>query len=389
MRSQYIKLFIYNYLYLLGLEFAFKIAILKTYDIGFFYILLFSLPIALMLTFFSSLFKRKNINRFISILIWLVLLFIAGAESVYYSFYRTICGFSALMYGGQVAEFADQIMIHIKGNAFVIATYASLCLLLIVLSATKKITHERFCLKETIALFIGTWFMGMTSLELQLNHVEDAKNLYFKTNDLMQSTNTFGMQTAILLDTIKLAGHFEEDIEIKETKTYQKEDSVVYNVTDIDFEALIKKEKDKTVAGMHAYFMGSEPTKQNQYSGIFAGKNLIFIVAEGFYPIAVDREITPTLYKLVNNGFVFNNFYQPIYNCSTSDGEFINSLSILPGVATCSMKSTSNVYLPYALGNVMSDYGYKANAFHGWTYTYYDRHKTMPNLGYTYYGYDR
>ncbi len=390
MRSQYIKLFIYNYLYLLGLEFIFKIAVLKTYDMGFFYILLFSLPIAVFITFISSLSKKRSINRFVSILLWVILLFIAGAEAVYYSFYRTICGFSALMYGGQVAEFADQIMIHIKGNALVIITYISLCVLLIVLSATKRITHDRFVLKETLALFIGTWFLGMTSLELHIEDMEPAKNLYFKTNDLMQSTNTFGMNSAVLLDAIKLVGHFEESIELpKETRTYEKEEAVLYNVTDIDFEKLMENEKDKTVKGMHAYFLGSEPSKQNKYTGLFAGKNLIFIVAEGFYPIAVDEEITPTLYKLVNNGFVFNHYYQPIYNCSTSDGEFINSLSILPGVATCSMKSTSDVYLPYALGNIMKNYGYKANAFHGWTYTYYDRHKTMPNLGYTYYGYDR
>ena len=31
----------------------------------------------------------------------------------------------------------------------------------------------------------------------------------------------------------------------------------------------------------------------------------------------------------------------------------------------------------------------QANAFHGWTYNYYSRDKVMPNLGYTYYGYDR
>ena len=152
---------------------------------------------------------------------------------------------------------------------------------------------------------------------------------------------------------------------------------------------MIEKEKDATLKKMHQYFAAEEPTNQNAYTGIFAGKNLIFIVAEGFYPIAVDKDVTPTLYKLTNNGFIFNNYYQPIFNCSTSDGEFINSLSILPGVATCSMKETSDKYLPYALGNIMKDYGYDANAYHGWTYTYYNRDKTMPNLGYTYYGYDR
>ena len=87
---------------------------------------------------------------------------------------------------------------------------------------------------------------------------------------------------------------------------------------------------------MHNYFENQAPTNKNEYTGMFAGKNLIFIVAEGFYPIAIDEKLTPTLYKLTNSSFVFDNYYQPIYNCSTSDGEFINQLSILPGVSTLS-----------------------------------------------------
>ena len=53
------------------------------------------------------------------------------------------------------------------------------------------------------------------------------------------------------------------------------------------------------------------------------------------------------------------------------------------------MKSTDGVYLPYNMGLMMGNYGYNRYAFHGWTYTYYNRDKTIPNLGYTYYGYDK
>ena len=53
------------------------------------------------------------------------------------------------------------------------------------------------------------------------------------------------------------------------------------------------------------------------------------------------------------------------------------------------MKSSIGVSLPYSVGNIFKSYGYQANAFHGWTYNYYSRDKVMPNLGYTYYGYDR
>ena len=54
---------------------------------------------------------------------------------------------------------------------------------------------------------------------------------------------------------------------------------------------------------------------------MFEGKNLIFIVAESFSEIAVSEDLTPTLYKLVHEGFDFKNFYTS-NNLSTIGGEF-------------------------------------------------------------------
>ena len=58
--------------------------------------------------------------------------------------------------------------------------------------------------------------------------------------------------------------------------------------------------------------------------------------------MAINKDITPTLYKLYSEGMKFNNFYSPIYNCSTSDGEFVSLLSLIPGVSVCSMDKTIN-----------------------------------------------
>ena len=35
----------------------------------------------------------------------------------------------------------------------------------------------------------------------------------------------------------------------------------------------------------------------------------MFVVAESFNEIAVSEELTPTLYKLVHDGFYFKNYY--------------------------------------------------------------------------------
>lgn len=389
MKINYSKLILINYLYILLLEIVFKTVVLKSMSLDIIYLIIFTMPVAVIISFISSLFKRKAINKTISIIFWILLFFIFAVETVYYSFYSTICGFEALIYGGQVMEFAGAIMSHIKSNIFILTGSFIPLFTLIILSLTKVITHEKYILKDTFALLISTFFFSISSLELNSDEVDSAKELYFNKNSLMQTTNKLGLVNAVSLDSVKFIIKFEETFNIDSAREFTKEKGVEYNITDIDFDSLISSESDSTVKNMHIYFQNQLPTNKNDKTGIFAGKNLIFITAEGFYPIAVDEKVTPTLYKLVNNSFIFDHYYQPIYNCSTSDGEFINQLSLLPGVSTCSMKSTIGVDLPYSVGNIFKNYGYNSYAFHGWTYNYYSRDKTVPNLGYEYYGYDR
>ena len=383
----YKKMWIINFIYLTVLEISFKTFLMSLNIYNAFYTILFTLPISVILTFLMSLFKNKKTNKVISIIIWLIFLFVFIAETVYFSFYKTICGLSALSYGGQVMEFFSSILTHVWKNIFVILIYVVSFSILIFMECKKLIKHDKFDIKYTFILLFSFLSLIVTSLSLKIDNI-DANGLLFKTNDLLETTNVFGINTSIITDAIKVKIKFQENVEVVK-REYTKEEGTDYNVTDIDFTSLKENESDEILKSMHTYFENSEPSNKNKYTGIFAGKNLIFIVAEGFYPIAVDETLTPTLYKLVNHGFKFNNYYQPIFNCSTSDGEFINQLSILPGVSTCSMKSTENVYLPYNMGSIMAGYGYNRYAFHGWTYTYYNRDKTIPNLGYTYYGYDR
>ncbi len=385
MKLNYGKLFVINYLYIVAIELSFKLMVIKTFDIGIVYILIFSLIGASIVTFLSSLSKRRGVNRAISIIIYFVLLIFGVTETVYYSFYKSIYGLSGLSYGGQVMEFFSAILSHVKANIFIIGIIIAMFLLM--LFVTSFISFKKYNRHDALSLIIVTLLIAFSSLELNFNGVHD---LIYNRNDLMATANNMGINTALVSDSLKAVFGFEESIRLSiSDREFTKDEKLEYNTSDIDFDKLIEKEKDSTVKDMHTYFSSEMPTNKNEYTGLFAGKNLIFIVAEGFYPIAVDENITPTLYKLVNNGLVFDNYYQPIYNCSTSDGEFINQLSILPGVSTCSMKSTMKNYLPYNLGLILPKYGYKANAFHGWTYNYYSRDKIMPNLGYTYYGYDR
>ena len=84
----------------------------------------------------------------------------------------------------------------------------------------------------------------------------------------------------------------------------------------------------------------------------------------------------------MNEGFVFNNYYNPTWYKSTIDGEFVNCLSQYPSFSRWSMYEAADTYQPYALGNELNNKGYDSKAYHDYDFYYYDRSRTHTNLGY-------
>lgn len=155
------------------------------------------------------------------------------------------------------------------------------------------------------------------------------------------------------------------------------------NELDIEFNL---EESDKTYRKMNEFFSQREPTTMNEYTGMFEGKNLILITAEAFSGFVIDKDLTPTLYKLSTEGFIFNNFYTPIWYVSTSDGEFVETTGLIPKSGVWSYTKVANNYMPFAFGNQFGALGYQTYAYHNNTYTYYHRDRSYPNMGYIYKG---
>ena len=162
----------------------------------------------------------------------------------------------------------------------------------------------------------------------------------------------------------------------------EEEPQTKYNVLNIDFDKLIADDADDVTHQMDAYFKSRKPDAKNAYTGLFEGKNLIYITAESFASFAADPEITPTLYRMIHEGFYFTNFYTPYWEVSTTDGEYVNCVGLIPKSGTYSLKDAVKNYLPFTLGNQFRKLGYKTMAFHNYLGSYYDRNITHPHLGY-------
>ena len=161
------------------------------------------------------------------------------------------------------------------------------------------------------------------------------------------------------------------------------EKSKTANEMDIDFAALAEESSNDTVAQLHSYVSSLKADKVNEYTGIFEGKNLIFITAEAFSKEVIDPELTPTLYRLANKGIVFEEYYQPAWGGSTSTGEYANITGLIPTDGVSSIQDTIGHNMYFTLGNQLQRLGYHSAAYHNGTHTYYDRDKTHCNLGYS------
>lgn len=393
MKRKLSLLLFYSFL-IIYLELVYKSAVLNNvFSINTLTVIIFSIPFILINTLISSIFKEK-INRIISVVLSLFITFIYISQYIYFEFYDSIFSIYSIKEGtGQVfGEFFTAILKMVYDNIWVTLLFL-LPVLLFIIFGKKIFNFERNKKASLITSGLSIISVGICILFVQFygSGMYSLKRLYKETHAPMITINKVGLLSMEVLDLDRFVFGFEEKLyninkptdNKEETKKPETSEEIKYNVLDIDFDKLISAEENSMVKSMHEYFKNVTPTKQNEYTGIFKGKNLIYITAEGFDKIAIDENLTPTLYKLVNNGFVFENYYQPLFTVSTSDGEYMFLNSLIPKEGVWSFYRSSNIYMPFGVGNVFKREGYSTvNAYHDHTYTYYNRDESHPNLGF-------
>ena len=139
------------------------------------------------------------------------------------------------------------------------------------------------------------------------------------------------MTTARLEIKYMLFGSDENlsDVLAKEGEQAALSDTDIYNMLEIDFDAMAAEEKNSNVKALDEYFSTAQATKKNDYTGYFKGYNLIELCCESFSPVFIDKELTPMLYKMYHGGFVFRNFYSP-WESNTTNGKYTMCMGLFP-----------------------------------------------------------
>jgi len=411
----------YNIILFIYLELLYHVWSFSSVGFDFIFPVLFSLSAGGVLYLLISLVHAKA-RRIVSIVVILLISIVYGTQIVYYWIFQQPLSLISVGGAGDAFQFQDVIIRAILRNLpAIILCFVPLAVFIFV-SRNRELTKDEPRATAFSLLFsVISFSFSVICVNLTGDDPVSPNTLYYGIPSPELSFNKLGVLTSMRLDFQRLVVNQIQRKKLEladgngDTATEEPEETAenpvetttpsqtpvgekptaeepavpkkLYNVMDIDFDKLIEEDEgNETLVAMHKYFRSVEPTATNEYTGMFKGCNLILITAESFSHYVIDPELTPTLYMMANEGFVFKNFYNPVWWVSTSDGEYVACTGLIPKSGVWSMAMSGSNYMPFAMGNQFRELGYITKAYHNHTYTYYKRNISHPNLGYDYKG---
>lgn len=355
------------------------------------YALGFTLSAALLVTLVLSFLRKGRFGAEIFLTAVLTLLY--GSQIVYHFIFGTLYSAAMVSQGGEAMTNFWRELLAAMGDHFpwLVALLVPLALRIFLRKGLKGELRAKgriVLLALAVALFALTR-AGIRQTGTEMFSDED----YYRSREIATNQNVqrFGLLTTIRLELTRHAKTEEQDYYIPEEtqgeNPAQKPAEVRYNVMNIDFDALNALTEDKKLLAINDYCSKVTGTNQNEYTGMLKDYNLIVMCAESFSPAAIDKDLTPNLYKLTQQGIIFNNYYNTFPN-TTTDGEYALMQGLYPDAgrskAVSSLYASRNSYLPFTLGNVFqSQRGVESFGYHNYRGSYYGRSESHPNMGYT------
>ncbi len=222
--------------------------------------------------------------------------------------------------------------------------------------------RERIVLKLVCLLVISPIQSSYSTYGALIDSTKDSEDVFqlYKTDYYIYENIT---NASVFVEKFGLVTYGYKDIydyinNTNETNTYSNEIETFLN------------EKDSVI-------------NINDYTGILEGKNVLFVQAESFNEFALDKDLTPTLWKLKEEGISIEGFNTPALSGSTSDSEFMANTSIIPssdGEPTCYTYADNT--FPVTLAKLFKENGYSTIAVHNNYASYYNRTNMFETLGY-------
>ena len=322
--------------------------------------ILADLTIALFIGSFAYLFKPKN--RFTYLFCCNVFLTaICMVNSVYYTFYTSFASVSMLsltQYIGDVGDAVVENVIQLKDLIYVLGP---LIFIYVHIRLKKKNYYKKVELKS------------------------ERKKKTLKTIGASGVLLIIFLLTMTSLDVSRFMKQWNKEYVVMRFGIY------VYQINDV-FTSIQPKINsmfgyDQAKKGYDEYFAEvSETPQTNEYTNIFAGKNIIVIHGESMMTNAINLsfngvEVTPTLNRLSREGMYFSNFYSQVSVGTSSDTELTYNTSLMPtksGTAFVSYADRTFITTP----KMLKEQGYFTYVMHANNADFWNRRNMYKSIGY-------
>ena len=320
--------------------------------------ILADLVVLLIVTAFGYFIKPKH--QFKYFLGWsIVFTFICILNTIYYSNYLSFASVSLLKTATELGGYADAVIkniLQIKQLIFIWQIFA-LCFVHVQLKRQKyynKVKDEngkiRFLNMSVVSLIVLGFFVSMlTGTDIS------RLNKQWNRSSIVMEFGIYVYQINDLVSSVKTT--------VNEMFGY-----------------------DEAYKTFREYYELEEENKENKYTNLFEGKNVIAIHAESIQGFTMNlkfngEELTPNINKLAKDGIYFSNFYSQESVGNSSDSEFTSLSSLLPS-------SSGTVFMNYfdreyeTILKLLKEKDYYTFSMHGNNGSAWNRDITYKYLGY-------
>lgn len=380
-------------------ELVLHLVVWRSVSVRFLFAAPFIVSLGLFFTFLSRICRRERVNRGIGYALIGVFAFLFSVQTVYYKIFGSLLTVTLVGMGGDaIVNFFDVAVDGtVRSLPFILlyflpaAVMAGLYRKKILFSAPAD-TNEALLLAcvSILAFAAGVPEQGSGSARsdvyYEINTSIDKQTEYFGlvTAERLELGRVLTHETGLVTDVIDITTDVNKATEGTESGTVPDVEPAppAMNIMDeMDFATLLDRADTKELRELSRYFSSLGGTKKNDFTGLFEGFNVIEICAESYWPYFIDPELTPVLYKLTNEGIVFENFYGSFPN-TTTNGEFSFCMGLMPDKNRRSFTLSINDYLPFTMAHMMKPLGVTPRAYHNNTAYFYGRINTHTNMGY-------
>lgn len=282
-------------------------------------------------------------------------------HNLYYHYFKTFFDFSVLTAASEGSSYLLDTLKDISWWMYLVIIISIILLILSFKTFNKnRINHKKELLITVIVFIVFHLLLPLTfggaTTSLEWSAWRNKRNIYNNFNDNNKS--------------MELVGMFEYNVRNMYI-TFFREDNV----------------EDSESLDFLDNIFNENPTHQNSYTGLFEGKNLIFLQLESIDTFLVNEETMPNLMELKKHSIDFTDHYSFVNGGgSTFNSEFmINTGYATPYSFNRNAYTFSKNNFDYSLPNLFKSVGYTVNAFHMNSSEYYSRGVNYKNFGYNSY----